>query len=110
MGVRDSCFVWKEAHCAFAVVYRRPPANIPRSAEKVFFRPPGNKPVPRGVIIPMEAFVPTETSTFEQLMLPHLDSAYNLARWLLKDPHDAEDAVQDACVRAFRAFAGFRGG
>jgi RNA polymerase sigma-70 factor, ECF subfamily len=57
----------------------------------------------------MEGLVPTETSTFEQLMLPHLDSAHNLARWLLKDPHDAEDAVQDSCVRAFRAFGGFRG-
>jgi RNA polymerase sigma-70 factor (ECF subfamily) len=57
----------------------------------------------------MEAPVPTETSTFEQLMLPHLDSAYNLSRWLLKNPHDAEDAVQDACLRAFRAFGGFRG-
>jgi RNA polymerase sigma-70 factor (ECF subfamily) len=57
----------------------------------------------------MEASAPTETSTFEQLMLPHLDSAYNLSQWLLRDPHDAEDAVQDACLRAFRAFAGFRG-
>jgi RNA polymerase sigma-70 factor (ECF subfamily) len=38
-----------------------------------------------------------------------LDSAYNLARWLLRDPHDAEDAVQEACLRAFRAFGGFRG-
>ena len=57
----------------------------------------------------MEAPVPTETSTFEQLMLPHLDSAHNLSRWLLKDPHDAEDAVQDACLRAFRAFGRFRG-
>jgi RNA polymerase sigma-70 factor (ECF subfamily) len=42
-------------------------------------------------------------------MLPHLDTAYNLSRWLLRDPHDAEDAVQDACLRAFRAFGGFRG-
>ena len=57
----------------------------------------------------MEASVPKETSTFEQLMLPHVDSAYNLARGLLKDPHDAEDAVQDSCLRAFRAFGGFRG-
>jgi RNA polymerase sigma-70 factor (ECF subfamily) len=38
-----------------------------------------------------------------------LDSAHNLSRWLLKDPLDAEDAVQDACLRAFRAFGGFRG-
>jgi RNA polymerase sigma-70 factor, ECF subfamily len=57
----------------------------------------------------MEASAPTETSTFEQLMLPHLDSAYNLCRWLLRNPHDAEDAVQEACLRAFRAFGGFRG-
>ena len=42
-------------------------------------------------------------------MLPHLDSAYNLACWLLRDSHDAEDAVQDACVRAFKAFSAFRG-
>jgi RNA polymerase sigma-70 factor (ECF subfamily) len=42
-------------------------------------------------------------------MLPHLDAAYNLARWLLRDPHDAEDAVQDACLRAFRAFDRFHG-
>src|SRR5271167_5057114 len=57
----------------------------------------------------MEASAPTDTSTFEQLMLPHLDSAYNLCRWLLRNPHDAEDAVQEACLRAFRAFGGFRG-
>jgi len=57
----------------------------------------------------MEASVPTETSTFEQLMLPHLDSAYNLACWLLRNPHDAEDAVQDASIRAIRAFGSFRG-
>lgn len=56
----------------------------------------------------MEASVP-HALTFEQLMLPHLDAAYNLARWLLRDPHDAEDAVQDACLRAHRAFERFRG-
>jgi len=57
----------------------------------------------------MEAFAPNEPLTFEQLMLPHLDAAYNLACWLLRDPHDAEDAVQDACLRAQRAFDRFRG-
>jgi RNA polymerase sigma-70 factor (ECF subfamily) len=57
----------------------------------------------------MEAYVPPEPRTFEQLMLPHLDAAYNLACWLLRDPHDAEDAVQDACLRAHRAFDRFRG-
>jgi RNA polymerase sigma-70 factor, ECF subfamily len=57
----------------------------------------------------MEAFAPDEPPTFEQLMLPHLDAAYNLASWLLREPHDAEDAVQDAFLRAHGAFARFRG-
>jgi len=59
---------------------------------------------------PIEGFVPADARTFEQLMLPHLDAAYNLASWLLRDPQDAEDAVQDACLRAYRAFDQFRGG
>lgn len=48
--------------------------------------------------------------SFEQVFLPHLDAAYNLARWLLRNDHDAEDAVQDACLRAYHAFGRFRGG
>ena len=44
------------------------------------------------------------TQRFEAVVLPHLDAAYNLARWLLKDDHSARDAVQDACLRAFRFF------
>ena len=58
----------------------------------------------------MEASAPGALPTFEQLMLPHLDAAHNLARWLLRDQHDAEDAVQEACLRAFRAIDRFRGG
>ena len=46
---------------------------------------------------------------FEQAVLPHLDAAYNLARWLLRSPHDAEDLVQEALLRAFQAVGGFRG-
>ena len=42
-------------------------------------------------------------------MLPHLDAAYNLARFLMRNDHDAEDAVQEAALRAFRFFADFRG-
>ena len=46
---------------------------------------------------------------FETQALPHLDAAYNLARWLARPPLDADDIVQDALLRAFRAFDSFRG-
>lgn len=51
----------------------------------------------------------TEAAGFEQAILPHLDAAYNLARWLLRDQAAAEDVVQEACLRALRYFASFRG-
>jgi RNA polymerase sigma-70 factor, ECF subfamily len=47
---------------------------------------------------------------FEEIVLPHLDAAYNLARWLTRNEHDAQDVVQEAYLRAFRFFDGFRGG
>ncbi|MCE0483437.1 MAG: sigma-70 family RNA polymerase sigma factor [Methylacidiphilales bacterium] len=47
---------------------------------------------------------------FAEVFLPHLDAAYNLARWLLRSDHDAEDCVQDAYLRAYKAFPRFRGG
>src|SRR5205814_8541749 len=47
---------------------------------------------------------------FRQVVLPHLDAAYNLARWLTRDPDDAEDVVQDACVRALRYVGTLRSG
>jgi RNA polymerase sigma-70 factor (ECF subfamily) len=50
------------------------------------------------------------TGNVEDSLLPHLDAAYNLARWLIRSPADAEDAVQEACLRAVRFFGGFRGG
>ena len=47
---------------------------------------------------------------FEQLVLPHLDAAFNLARWLLRSPADAEDAAQEAMLRSYKFFPSFRGG
>ena len=47
---------------------------------------------------------------FEQEVLPHLDAAYNLARWLTQNEYDAQDVVQEAYIRAFRFFGAFRGG
>jgi len=53
---------------------------------------------------------PTGNLNFEAEVLPHLDAAYNLARWLTRNPQDAEDMVQEALLRAFRFFRAFRGG
>jgi RNA polymerase sigma-70 factor, ECF subfamily len=49
-------------------------------------------------------------SNFELAVLPHLDAAYNLARWLMRNEQDAQDVAQEAYLRAFRFFPGFRGG
>lgn len=46
---------------------------------------------------------------FERMVAPHASAAYNLARWLTRNDHDAEDVVQDAYLRALRFFDGFRG-
>ena len=53
---------------------------------------------------------PQQKIRFEQLVLPHLDAGFNLARWLLRNPADAEDVVQEAMLRAYRFFEHFRGG
>ena len=46
---------------------------------------------------------------FEEAVMPHLDAAYNLARWLMRNEHDAQDMVQEAYLRALRFFGGFHG-
>ncbi len=48
-------------------------------------------------------------TSFEEAMLPHLDAAHNLARWLLRNEQDAQDVVQEAYLRAFNSFGGFHG-
>src|SRR5205085_7542246 len=50
-----------------------------------------------------------ELISFEAAMLPHLDAAHNLARWLLRNEQDAQDVVQEAYLRAFKSFSGFHG-
>lgn len=52
---------------------------------------------------------PERRKRFEALALPHLDAAFNLARWLVRDSQDASDVVQEAFLRAFDAFDGMRG-
>ena len=54
----------------------------------------------------MQALVPV----FEETVLPHLDAAYNLARWLTRNDRDAEDVVQESFLRALRHFRTFKGG
>ena len=51
-----------------------------------------------------------DVEAFERIVLPHLDDAYTLANYLLRNEHDAQDAVQDAVLRALRYFDGFRDG
>lgn len=58
----------------------------------------------------MSEFGPEDQLRFEQLVLPHIDAAFNLARWLLRRREDAEDVAQEALLRAYRFFQGFHGG
>ena len=58
----------------------------------------------------MSELGPEDQVRFEQLVLPHVDAAFNLARWLLRRREDAEDVAQEALLRACRFFRGFHGG
>jgi RNA polymerase sigma factor (sigma-70 family) len=59
---------------------------------------------PRGPVLE-----PSELERFEALVLPHLSAAYRLARYLTRNDADADDVVQEACLRALKYFGGFRG-
>src|SRR5947208_70411 len=52
---------------------------------------------------------PSGDDSFEAVVLPHLDAAYNLARWLMREPAAAEEVVQEAMLRALTYFASFKG-
>src|SRR5437867_9372930 len=76
----------------------------------------GNNPAARGVPSRRasrdhdeDRLEPSELERFEAIVLPHLDAAYTLARYLTRNDHDAEDVVQEACLRALKYFGGYRG-
>src|SRR4051812_18200264 len=100
----------KTARGPVAMSYAGQTPNIPRAKKMDLSVIAGNNPARPRVFMPMEAPAPDVPPTFDHLMLPHLDAAYNLARWLLRNDQDAEDAVQESCLRAWRAFDRFRGG
>jgi RNA polymerase sigma-70 factor, ECF subfamily len=66
----------------------------------------GNK-IARGAVLALGG--KDNLQRFEQAMMPHMDAAYNLARWLTRNEHDAQDIVQEAYLRAFKFFEGFHG-
>src|SRR3989442_12273578 len=76
----------------------------------------GNNPAARGVLTrwrtahPEDRLESSELERFEAVVLPHLDAAYTLARYLMRSDHDAQDVVQEAYLRALKYFGGFRGG
>src|SRR5581483_2662242 len=75
----------------------------------------GNRPAVPAVSFPagnpLDSAVDPEIKArrFEQVIMPHLDAAYNLARWLTRNDSDAQDVVQEACMRVFKYFDGFEG-
>jgi RNA polymerase sigma-70 factor (ECF subfamily) len=58
----------------------------------------------------LQSAAPAACASFDEVVLPHLDAAYRLARWRMRNEHDAEDVVQEASLRAFRYFHTFTGG
>jgi RNA polymerase sigma factor (sigma-70 family) len=77
---------------------------------KRFFRPHLVHDASKEVLAKPQAPNAIEADRFRTLMLPHLDAAFNFARYLTRDPSAAEDVVQEAFMRAFRSFATYQGG
>ena len=68
-------------------------------------------PAEEATIDPMRRFAPCPTRwAFEDAAMPHIAALYNFARWMTRNPHDAEDLVQETYLKAFRAFASLRAG
>src|SRR5438093_8263073 len=57
----------------------------------------------------LRTVIKEDVASFEEALLPHLDAAHNLARWLLRNEQDAQAVVQEAYLRAFKSFGGFHG-
>jgi len=87
-----------------SVEQRAGDAAVLRSADE-----PGNRIDPSWVYRGSTEACLYDHTRFEELVLPHLDAAYNLARWLARDAHDAEDVVQDACIRALKYVGSLHG-
>src|ERR1700723_591191 len=103
---------------SFFCLYRRRVSFIPDFSPSKKSRRAGIKPA-RPQSLRMNSPVQEEGSVvldsqdqvrFETLVLPHLDAAHNLARWLLRGGADAEDVTQEAMLRAYRFFGGFHDG
>src|SRR4051812_12552998 len=82
--------------------------RVPVPAAAVGSRGLRNKSPPREVSRARGGRALSEHERFETVVLPHLDAGYNLARWLTRNVNDAEDVVQDACVRALKYIGSLR--
>jgi RNA polymerase sigma factor (sigma-70 family) len=101
---QDVLHLLKPGPCGFYSVRfiskRVPPLGIKCQCPQLT----GERPRDRDVLEPQDRI------RFEQLVLPHLNSAANLARWILRNRADSEDVVQEAMIRAYRFFNRFHGG
>jgi RNA polymerase sigma-70 factor (ECF subfamily) len=70
---------------------------------------PATAPSARKEATPLVLDQHSRARRFEQIFTPHLDAAYDFARWLTRDERNAEDVVQEACLRAFKSLDGFQG-